>query len=169
MEYSVPRSPVTLTSATYALLGLGELKYVLGAGAWTEARNIDRDNERLDAFIARLRTAYDETGDNALAACLRFYESPPELTRAREAFQTAATGSYVGLSVEGKVLTDREVVQVWPCGGRGRVPDHWPGRSYTSYTPPDQAHHQHRRKGWCGLDELQCAGVPILRVGTERK
>jgi len=113
LDYSVPRSPVTLTSGAYALLGLGELKYVLGAGQWTEAKNVGRDNERLDAFVERLRHAYDETGDDALAACLRFYESLMELTRAREAFRIAVPGSYVALSVESKVLTDREPVQAW--------------------------------------------------------
>ena len=113
MDYSVPRSPVTLTSGTYALLGLGELKYILGAGAWTESKHRDRDDERMQAFVERLGNAHEETQDKALAAALRFYDSEAELEKARIAFQAATPGSYVALSVEGKVLTDREPLQVW--------------------------------------------------------
>lgn len=113
MNYLVPRSPVTLTSGTFALLGIGELKYVLGAGAWTEEKHIARDNERLDAFVSRLRDAFADTADEALAACLRFYDQPEELMRARDAMQSAISGSYVALAVAGEVLTDREPLQRW--------------------------------------------------------
>ncbi len=113
MDHSVPRSPVTLTSGAYALLGLGELKYALGAGAWTEPKHQFRDNERMQAFVDRLREAHVETQDKALAAALHFYNAETELEKARLAFESATPGSYVALSVEGKVLTDREPLQAW--------------------------------------------------------
>ena len=111
MLCSVPRFPGTLTSGIYALLGVGELKYVLGAGPWSQKPA--RDTQCLQAFVDRLRQAQSALHLDVLSAVLHFYGSEMEMEKARETFRAAVPGSYVALSFQGRPLTDMPIVQRW--------------------------------------------------------
>jgi CRISPR-associated protein Csd1 len=111
---SVPRSPVVRNSGHHPLLAADDIAYVLGVGPWTPNKPADRDkSERhFAAFVKLIERAASTTGDEALAACARFYASPAELEKARSALSAAKPGTIVALSVEGP-LVDRPQVQTF--------------------------------------------------------
>lgn len=112
MRMSVPRSPVNRNSGEHPLLGADDIAYVLGPGPWTPDKPADKEKAEKHnaAFVALLRRAADDTGDNALAACVRFYDRPEEVERARVALQEVKAGALVALS-SGGALVERDAVQ----------------------------------------------------------
>jgi CRISPR-associated protein Csd1 len=71
-ELTVPRSPVPRNSGLYPLLAVDDIKYVLGPGSWTEKGKEENGRDRHEAFVTLIKTAADQTNDNALIACARF-------------------------------------------------------------------------------------------------
>lgn len=114
MEMRVPRSPVNRNSGEHPLLGTDDIAYVLGIGEWTPDKPSDREKaaRHHEAFVALLNEAANETGNAALEACVRFYASPAEVKKAREALREAKAGALVALSVGGP-LVDLEAVRAY--------------------------------------------------------
>jgi CRISPR-associated protein Csd1 len=112
MQMSVPRSPANRNSSEYPLLGIDDIAYVLGVGAWTPDKTADKEkaNRHHQAFVALLTKAAAETLDAALASCVDFYANSEEVEKARSALREAKLGTLVALSV-GEPLVEREVVQ----------------------------------------------------------
>jgi len=115
VQMSVPRSPANRNNGEHPLLGTDEISYVLGVGAWTPARNTGKEKaiKHHEAFVALLRKAAADSGDAALASCVRFYANLQEVQRARDALRKARAGALVALAV-GEPLLERESVrQYW--------------------------------------------------------
>jgi CRISPR-associated protein Csd1 len=110
---SVPRSPVPRNSGLYPLLAADDIKYVLGVGAWTKSDQEENHRERHQAFIELIGNAALQTGDEALAACERFYARPDETEKARKALAAAKPGTIVALSVDGPVTSRAAVRAYW--------------------------------------------------------
>lgn len=110
---TVPCSPVNRTSGLHPLLAADDIKYVLGCGAWTETKDVDNHTERHVAFVELLRCAADETGDEGLRSCVRFYNRPTEVNLAREALSAARLGTLVALSQGGPVFGRPAVRNYW--------------------------------------------------------
>ena len=109
----MPRSPVNRNSGLHPLLAADDIKYVLGAGAWTKPNERQNHTERFEAFVALVAKAALETGDSALEACERFYSRHAEVERARAAMVEAKPGSLVALSVKGPLVERDAVQQCW--------------------------------------------------------
>ncbi len=100
--HEVPRSPVNRNSGEHPLLGFDDAKYVLGPG------------KKHEAFVSLLDTAARTTGDEAMAACVRFYEQPEEVARARAGFDEKVTGGILlSVSPEGPVILIDRVKDFW--------------------------------------------------------
>src|SRR5258708_24374825 len=110
---SVPRSPVTRKSGLSPLLGVDDIRYVLGVGAWTAEKDRDNHAKRHDAFIKLVRQAAQETRDPALEACESFYAKPAEVAKARNAMKAVKTGTLVALSVGGPMVFHPSVQAYW--------------------------------------------------------
>lgn len=112
MQMSMPRSPVNRNSGEHPLLGTDDIAYVLGVGPWTPDKDADKEkaDKHHEAFVSLIDKASAETGDNALASCVRFYANAEEVERARNALKEAKPGTLVALSV-GEPLVERESVQ----------------------------------------------------------
>jgi CRISPR-associated protein Csd1 len=110
-ERTVPKSPVNRNSGAHPLLAFDDAKYLFGPGAWTKPSQEEDHRQKHEAFVGLLREAAENTGDEGLRACVRFYERTGEVDRAREAFDTRVTGG-IALSVAsyGPVI-DREAVR----------------------------------------------------------
>jgi CRISPR-associated protein Csd1 len=109
----VPRSPVNRNSGEHPLLGTDDLAYVLGAGSWTSDKAADKEKAEKHhaAFIELIRSAATETGDEALASCVRFYENAEEVEKARAALDKAKAGELAVLAVGyGEPLVEREAI-----------------------------------------------------------
>src|ERR1035441_5854651 len=59
----MPRSPVNRNSGLHPLLAADDIKYVLGAGAWTAPKDEQNAMERHEAFAALIRKAAAATHD----------------------------------------------------------------------------------------------------------
>jgi len=115
MQMSVPRSPVNRNSGEHPLLGTDDIAYVLGIGSWTPDKSADKEKaeKHHEAFVALIGKASVETGDAALATCVRFYANAEEVEKARNSLREAKPGTLVALSV-GEPLVERESVrQFW--------------------------------------------------------
>ena len=115
MPMSVPRSPVNRNSGEHPLLGTDDIAYVLGVGPWTPEKAADKEKteKHHQAFVALLRRAATETGDDALASCVRFYDNPKEVDKARAALHEAKAGALVALSVDGALVERAAVQSFW--------------------------------------------------------
>lgn len=114
MTMSIPRSPVPRNSGEHPLLGADDLAYVLGVGPWTSGKSTDREKaaKHHAAFVELIRKAAAETGDEALASCVRFYENEEGTEKARAALDKAKAGEVAVLATGyGEPLVDRESVQ----------------------------------------------------------
>ncbi|MGD0860522.1 MAG: type I-C CRISPR-associated protein Cas8c/Csd1 [Terracidiphilus sp.] len=112
MQMSVPRSPVNRNSGEHPLLGTDDIAYVLGVGPWSPDKKADKEKaeKHHEAFVSLIGKAAADTGDAALASCVRFYANAEELERARNALREAKLGTLVALSV-GEPLVERPLVQ----------------------------------------------------------
>lgn len=110
---SIPRSPVNRNSGHHPLLGADDISYVLGVGAWTKAKDKEKQSEHHKAFVELITKAAEATKDPALQACKQFYERPDEIEKARAALGDAKPGSIVGLSVGGPVVSGPVVQAYW--------------------------------------------------------
>jgi CRISPR-associated protein Csd1 len=110
---SVPRSPVTRKSGLSPLLGIDDIRYVLGVGAWTAEKDRENHAKRHDAFMKLVRQAAQETRDPALEACESFYAKPAEVAKARDAMKAVKTGTLVALSVGGPIVFHPSVQAYW--------------------------------------------------------
>jgi CRISPR-associated protein Csd1 len=114
METDFPRSPVNRNSGEHPLLGSDGIEYVLGAGAWTVASGKDKANRHHKAFVELIRKAADQTRDEALEACSRFYADAAEVEKARAAMaEKGATSSQNVSLYRGGQLVDREAVKAY--------------------------------------------------------
>lgn len=109
----VPRSPVNRNSGLHPLLAADDLKYVLGAGAWTKPNERQNHTERYEAFVALVGKAAQKTGDSGLKACVRFYSRQAEVEKAQAALAEAKPGSLVALSVNGPLVEREAAQQYW--------------------------------------------------------
>jgi CRISPR-associated protein Csd1 len=111
---SVPRSPVNRNSGEHPLLATDDIAYVLGPGAWTPDKAADKEKaaKHHESFVALLRLAAEQSKDEALAACVLFYDQPEEVEKARAALHEAKAGALVALSVGG-ALVERPAVQAY--------------------------------------------------------
>ncbi len=109
----VPRSPVPRNSGVYPLLGVDDIKYVLGCGPWTTEKDRANHAERHAGFVELIERAAQATGDEALSACARFYDRPEQVEAARTALGKEKTGTLIGLSREGALNTRAAVRDYW--------------------------------------------------------
>jgi CRISPR-associated protein Csd1 len=110
---NVPRSPIDRRSGVQPLLGVDDIRYVLGIGEWTRKNEHRNHQERHQAFIQLIGKAAEATHDPCLEACRVFYERPEEVKRAREALKHVTLSSLVALSVGEAVVTRRSVRGYW--------------------------------------------------------
>ncbi|HXS94795.1 MAG TPA: type I-C CRISPR-associated protein Cas8c/Csd1 [Candidatus Limnocylindrales bacterium] len=112
---TVPKTPLKRNSGLHPLLAADDIKYVLGPGRWTSAKDSDRENasERHRAFVDFIGTAAKATADEALISCVRFYERDEQVQRAREELNVAKAGSFVVLSVGGPVISRLAPRRYW--------------------------------------------------------
>jgi len=110
---TVPRSPVNRNSGLHPLLAADDIKYVLGAGAWTAPKDVQNANERHQAFAALIQKAAGSTHDPGLETCARFYERTDQVLAAREALKESKPGVLVALSVDGPVVMRPSVKSYW--------------------------------------------------------
>lgn len=109
----VPKSPVNRNSGLHPLLGADDIKYVLGPGAWTAPKDVANAEERHQAFVRLIRTAAETTQDQALLACVRFYDRPDQVQAARDSLKSAKPGTFIALSVGGPVVARAAVKNYW--------------------------------------------------------
>jgi CRISPR-associated protein Csd1 len=109
----VARSPVNRNSGHHPLLAADEIAYVLGVGAWTVEKDIDKHTKHHEAFVALIGNAAKVTLDEALQGCERFYSDPDQVERARVAMKEAKPGSLVALSVGGPVVLRPAIRSYW--------------------------------------------------------
>jgi CRISPR-associated protein Csd1 len=109
----VPKSPVNRNSGLHPLLAADDIKYVLGPGAWTAAKDVRNATERNTAFAELIRSAAEVTKDPALEACARFYERSDQVEAARDALKDSKGGVLVALSVDGPLVMRSAVRDFW--------------------------------------------------------
>ena len=98
----VPRSPVNRNSGEHPLLGFDDAKYILGPG------------KKHEAFVTLLGTAARTTEEDALAACVHFYEQPEEVAHAKAGFDEKVTGGILlSVAPEGPVILIERVKDFW--------------------------------------------------------
>ncbi|MFN0167513.1 MAG: type I-C CRISPR-associated protein Cas8c/Csd1 [Bryobacteraceae bacterium] len=113
-ERIVPKSPVNRNSGTHPLLAFDDAKYLFGPGPWTKPNQEADHREKHEAFVALLGEAARVTGDEALSACVGFYESPAEVEKARAAFDAKVTGGILlSVSPEGPVVDRLAAKEFW--------------------------------------------------------
>jgi CRISPR-associated protein Csd1 len=88
----VPKSPVNRNSGAHPLLAFDGAKYLFGPGPWTKDKQEQDHQEKHQAFVAQLIDAARVTGDEGLQSCVKFYETPCEVDKARAAFDAKVTG-----------------------------------------------------------------------------
>jgi CRISPR-associated protein Csd1 len=116
MTMRVPRSPVSRVNGEHPLLATDDLAYVLGVGSWTLDKESEREKSEKHhkAFVELIRKVAAETGDDALASCVHFYENAEEVEKARAALDKAKAGELAVLAVGyGEPLVEREVVNAF--------------------------------------------------------
>lgn len=109
----IPKSPVSREGGIHPLIAVDDIKYVLGPGAWTDEGKEENNRERFEGFVELIKKAARETKDEALEACVRFYDQAPEVARAREACASAKPGTNIALSVNGPVVGRQAVKDFW--------------------------------------------------------
>ena len=109
----IGRSPVARVAGLHPLLAADDIKYVLGPGAWTSEGEEQNAQQRHDAFANLIRTAAEETKDEVLQACAKFYARADQVDAAREGLKEAKVGSIVALSVGGPVVKHAPVREFW--------------------------------------------------------
>jgi CRISPR-associated protein Csd1 len=109
----VPKSPVNRNSGLHPLLAADDIKYVLGPGAWTVQNEIANAEERHEAFVRLIRTAAETTQDEALLACVQFYNRPDQVQAARDSLKSAKPGTFIALSAGGPVVARPVVKSFW--------------------------------------------------------
>ena len=116
-ERRVPRSPIDRNNGEHPLLGADDIGYVLGLGEWKAEKVAGRIKELHAAFIALIQRAADETNDDALIACCRFYSQPQQVEEARRKIAAAGANgkSTVALYFLDELVTDRASVKEWWC------------------------------------------------------
>lgn len=114
-KLSVARSPVNRNSGHHPLLAADDIAYVLGVGPWTPEKpgEPEKAENHFAAFKSLIGKAAEETRDEALAACARFYDSPAEIEKARNAMAEAKAGALVALSVGGPLVERGAVQEYW--------------------------------------------------------
>lgn len=150
-----PVSPVNRNSGVYPLLGCDALSYVLGPrlGAWSKEADLEKHRKHFEGdkdslgFKALLRQAAQETGDPALAACLRFYEDEDALEKARSNMEKMkpGAGELACLSVRPEHIDPDN--PGGPVTHRASVMDWW--REY--YLRLFKERHAKGREGYCLL------------------
>jgi CRISPR-associated protein Csd1 len=104
MPMLIPRSPVNRNAGVHPMLACDAIQYVLGpvAGLWSKESQIERHQAYFEGFVQLLREAYAATGDEALAACVKLYERPDEVEKARAALieEKAGGGTIIALSFQ---------------------------------------------------------------------
>jgi CRISPR-associated protein Csd1 len=106
-EAPVPKSPVNRNSGAHPLLAFDDAKYLFGPGPWTKDNQKQDHSEKHAAFVALLGEAARVTRDEALQACVRFYETPGEVDKARVAFDARVTGGILLSVSPGGPVIDR--------------------------------------------------------------
>ncbi len=109
----IPKSPVARNAGIHPLLAADDIKYVLGAGAWSKPDQKVRDEELREAFAQLIQDAANETEDEGLRACAAFYKRSEQLEAARAAFSDAKAGTLVALSVNGPVVKRQAAKDYW--------------------------------------------------------
>ncbi len=111
----VPRSPVNRNLGLHPLLAFDNLKYVLGAGAWTPPGQEISQEERHRSFVDLLRAAARATEDAALHSCVAFYQRADQVQLARRDLgeRNVLATSLVALSVSGPVVRRSAVRNYW--------------------------------------------------------
>jgi len=112
-QLQVPRSPVNRNSGLHPLLAADDIKYVLGAGAWTPPRDEQNATARHEAFVRLIQRAAAETHDPGLAACAIFYQRSDQVQAARDALNNAKPGAVIALSVDGPLVLRPAVRAFW--------------------------------------------------------
>lgn len=110
MELRVPHSPVNRNNGDHPLLAVDGIAYVLGVGPWTCEKDKKTTEGHHSAFIKLLREAAEQTGEQAIQSCVRFYDNPGEVEKARGALRNSTGKENVALSV-GTPLVELGVVQ----------------------------------------------------------
>jgi CRISPR-associated protein Csd1 len=110
-ERLVPKSPVNRNSGLHPLLAFDDAKYIFGPGPWTKQGQEQDHSDKHQAFVTLLQEAAQKTEDPALAACLRFYETPGEVDKARSAFDVKVTGGIVLSVSPGGPVIDRDAAR----------------------------------------------------------
>ena len=109
----IPKSPVPRNSGVYPLLGVDDIKYVLGLGPWTAEGQEENHRQRFDGFVSLINQAASATHDEALHACSLFYGRPEQVELARNAFAGTKPGTNVALSVNNPVVNRQTVKDFW--------------------------------------------------------
>lgn len=109
----VPRSPVNRNMGLHPLLGADDIKYVLGPGAWTSQNEQQNHKERHQAFVKLTAEAAFATHDPALESCVRFYEKPEQVEKARGEMKDVKAGSLVAISVGAPLVLRESVRAFW--------------------------------------------------------
>ena len=109
----IPKSPVNRNSGLHPLLGADDIKYVLGAGAWTQEKDKANAEERHQAFVELIRKAAAATKDEGLEACVEFYKRPDEVESARASLKDRKPGTLIALSEGGPVVMRPAVRSYW--------------------------------------------------------
>jgi len=109
----IPRSPVNRNSGLHPLLAADDIKYVLGAGAWTAPEDEQNATERHQAFVGLIEKAAATTKDPALETCAHFYSRSDQVQAAREALKDAKPGVLIALSVDGPLVSKGAVRSFW--------------------------------------------------------
>lgn len=123
----VPKSPVNRNTGVHPLLACDALDYVLGPylEVWTEAKDEPKHLAHHESFVDLIRAAADQTGDSALRASARFYETPSavEAARAEMRNKKPRAGSMVVLSVRPSGIAPDD--PGGPAIGREVIREHW--------------------------------------------
>lgn len=113
-KHLVPKTPVNRNSGAHPLLAFDDAKYLFGPGPWTKDTQERDHREKHEAFVALLGEAAQTTGDEALRACVKFYQMPSEVDKARAALDAKVTGSILlSVSPDGPVVDRQAVREFW--------------------------------------------------------
>ena len=121
----VPRSPVNRNAGVHPMLACDAVQYVLGpaAGVWSDESKIKTHQGYFEGFVEFLSEAYSATEDEALSACVKFYERSDQVEKARAALieAKAGGGTIIALSFQpegfdlggGPVILRSTVKEFW--------------------------------------------------------
>lgn len=109
----VPKSPVNRNNGEHPLLAADDIKYVLGSGPWTVAKDAPKADKLHQAFIELIQKAAAGTHDAATEACALFYQREDQVKAAREALKDSKPAVFVALSVDGPLVMRPAVKSFW--------------------------------------------------------